>query len=168
MMTLFLSYISLGLALLLIVMSSLFSEFKFRRLILICMFAVSLVAGYVVLTDLLSRPKPIEMFWNAPPSETAYVLGYWWKENEAIYLLLKVPEFDEPRYYKFPWSIETAEKLQAAGRDATTRGRRGFFMNNPFGNTVDDKNIELFYAKPQQAPPEKTPIETEIIDILPN
>ncbi len=165
-MIIYLSYISLSLALLLIVLSSLFGEFKFRRLILISMFAVSLVAGYVVLADLLSRPKPIEMFWNAPKTEKAYVLGYWWKENEGIYLFLKVPEFDEPRYYKFPWSVTMAERLQDAGKEADLRGKKGFFMVKPFdGNSLDDRSI-LFYPDPQPALPEKpTEDNTEIIEI---
>lgn len=165
MMSLYISYASLGLALLLIVLSSLLGDFKFRRTILTGMFVVSLVAGYVVLTDLLSRPKPIEMFWNAPKSERAYVLGFWWEENVGIYLFLLVPEFDEPRYYKYPWSIKMAEKLQAADRMSREIGRSGFVIDLPFEFSLS-RGDNPIYAEPHPMPPPKaTPDNTNVIDI---
>jgi hypothetical protein len=129
------------------------------------MFLVTLTAGYVVLTDLLSRPKPIEMFWNAPKSERAYVLGFWWEENEGIYLFLLVPEFDEPRYYKYPWSIKMAEKLQAADRMSREIGRSGFIIDLPFEFSLS-KGDNPIYAEPQPSPPPKAiPDNTNVIDI---
>lgn len=165
MMSLYISYASLGLALLLIVLSSLLGDFKFRRLLLTSMFVVTLSAGYVVLTDLLSRPKPIEMFWNAPKSERAYVLGFWWEENVGIYLFLLVPEFDEPRYYKFPWSINMAEKLQAADKEARELGQQGFIMDFPFEDSFSEGDNPI-YAEPHPMPPPKaTPDDINVIEI---
>ena len=164
MITLYISYASLGLALLLIVLSSLFGEFKFRRMILTCMFVVTLGAGYVVLTDLLSRPKPIGMFWNAPETEKAYVLGFWLKENEGIYVLLVVPEIGVPRYYKYPWNIKMAEDLWAADREAQKQGLAGFLFLKPFENSLYDGESIIHPEPPPMLEPKPTP-NLDVIEI---
>lgn len=164
MMPLYISYVSLGLALLLIVLSSLSGHFKFRRLILTGMFIVVLTASFIVLSDLLSRPKPVEIFWNAPDTEKAYVLGYWLKENEGIYVLLLVPEFPEPRYYKYPWSVNLAEKLQKIQGEALRRGQKAFIWKFPFENTLNTKDAPIYAIPPPVLPP-KIPANTEVIPI---
>jgi len=50
--------------------------------------------------------------------EQVQVLSSVMKEDEAIYLWLQIPDVDEPRSYKLPWSDEIAKELHKAQQEA--------------------------------------------------
>ena len=111
--------------------------------------------SYASLTDLLSRPKPIDLGWWQTHAEEATVLGSQLKEGQGIYVWLQLPDVAEPRSYVLPWSRATAEQLQAAERAAAQQqGGGSVQMRLPFEPSLEDRE-PLFYAKPQPAPPPK-------------
>jgi len=75
------------------------------------------------------------------------------KEDEAIYLWLQIPDVDEPRSYKLPWSDEVAKELHKAQQEAEQSGTE-VNMKKPFEKTIDSKE-PVFYAAPPAAPPAK-------------
>ncbi len=68
--------------------------------------------GYLQLTEMLARPKPIAFEWFRRHVEQAQLLGASLDEGRAIYLWLRIDQDVEPRYYVMPWRQETAEKLE--------------------------------------------------------
>ncbi len=119
----------------------------------IALLSATIVIGYVGLADLLSRPKPISLEWVRASAKEAVVLGGVIKENEGIYLLLELPEFPEPRYYKLPWSRDLAEQFQEAMRESRRSGVPTR-LRDPFEPSWDDRE-KKFYAPPQPAAPPK-------------
>ena len=101
--------------------------------------------------------------------ETAYsqlqevdVLSSLLKENEGIYLWLQLPEINEPRSYKLPWSEEAAKQLHKAKQQAEASGTT-VQMKKPFEKSVDDQE-PVFYAAPQAAlPPKQAPEQAPIL-----
>lgn len=112
-----------------------------------------IIIGYVGMTDLLSRPKPVHLEWALDSVKEATVLGGKIEEGEGIYILLDMPEFSEPRYYKLPWSRNLAEQFQEAMRESKRSGIP-MKLRNPFEPSWDDKERK-FYAPPQPALPLK-------------
>jgi len=119
---------------------------------LICATAF-LPLGYFGMNDILSRPKPMLLETVNKDIEQVQVLSSIMKENEAIYLWLQLPEVDEPRSYKLPWSEEMAKQLHKAQQDAEQDGTE-VKMKKPFEKSVDSEDA-VFYAAPQEAPPVK-------------
>ena len=119
---------------------------------LICATAL-LPLGYFSLNDILSRPKPVQLEAVHKSVSQVNVLSSVMKEDEAIYLWLQIPEVEEPRSYKLPWSDETAKQLHKARQEAEQTGTE-VKMKKPFEKTVDDQE-PVFYAAPQAAPPAK-------------
>ena len=115
--------------------------------------ALFLPAAYVSLSDLLSRPKPIEFQWGNLDVAEAAVIGSSMKEGEAIYLWLGLEGLDEPRAYTLPWDQEMAQQLYDAQRSAEAQGN-GVRMSMPFERSWD-KRERRFYAAPQPPPPDK-------------
>ena len=116
---------------------------------------------YASLNDILSRPKPMQLESVHKDVEQVQVLSSIMKENDAIYVWLQLPEVDEPRSYRLPWSDETAKELHKAQQEAEQSGTE-VKMNKPFEKTVDSQD-PVFYAAPPPAPPakevaEETPI----------
>jgi hypothetical protein len=61
----------------------------------------------------------------------AVVLGTSFDEGKAIYVWLRVDGSTEPRYYKIPWNLKLAEKLEDAVDDAV-RENSTIVLKNPF------------------------------------
>ena len=68
-------------------------------------------------------------------------------EGRGIYVWLRLPGLDEPRYYVMPWQLETAEELQKAMREAD-RNRSGLLMRLPFEKSIERRAMPRFYAVP--------------------
>ncbi len=115
--------------------------------------ALFLPAAYLSLSDLLSRPKPVAIEWAQRELPEAAVLSAKMEEDVAIYLWLAIDGLDEPRAYRLPWSQQLAQQLQDAQRSAQQQGT-GVRMRKPFETSLDDRE-QVFYAPPQQMPPEK-------------
>ena len=115
--------------------------------------ALFLPLSYLAFTDLLSRPKPVQVEWVQRSLEEAEVLAVQMREDQAIYLWLGLSGLAEPRAYAMPWSEQAARQLQAAQREAEAQGT-AVQMRMPFEPSLDESE-PLFYARPQQPPPEK-------------
>jgi hypothetical protein len=119
--------------------------------------ALLMPLGYVELTELLSRPKPIDFEWFEREALSAVVLGVSFEEGKAIYLWLQIESTPEPRYYILPWRQELAERLEQAVDDATSRGST-VTIASPFSpkslEALGNMNIEII---PPPVPPTKMP-----------
>ena len=123
--------------------------------------ALTITALFVPLTyasvvELLSRPKPIELEWIRAGAAEAKVLGADLREGERIYLWLRVPGVDEPRFYMLPWDQKLAEQLHKAQREATEQGT-DVRAKNLFRKAPKGEEKAVFYARPQEARPPKQP-----------
>ena len=115
--------------------------------------AVLLPSGYIGLTEMLSRPKPISLELARTELAEAAVLGSHMEENKAIYLWLALPDVGEPRAYALPWNQKLARQLRGAEREANDTGAP-VRMRRPFERSLDDRE-QRFYAAPPPPPPEK-------------
>jgi hypothetical protein len=115
--------------------------------------AMILPAAYVTILDLLSRPKPVSLEWAARDLKEATVISAHLKEDDRIFLWLRVEGLDEPRYYVLPWDEQIAKQLYGAQRDAETKGTE-VRMNRPFARLKVESEM-MFYAAPQRAAPPK-------------
>ena len=100
--------------------------------------AVTLIpAGYVALTEILGRPKPVAHEWWSSQVTDAVLLGTTVDEGRAIYLWVQLDGETRPRYYELPWRRRVAERIQEATDEAIqTRGRveiRDFFSKRALG-----------------------------------
>jgi len=112
--------------------------------------------AYVSVIELLSRPKPVALEWSRANLAEAKVLGADLREGESIYVLLRVPGVDEPRFYMLPWDRDLAEQLHKAQREAAQQGT-DVRAKNLFRNGPERDQQPVFYARPQEARPPKTP-----------
>ncbi|MFO1075471.1 MAG: hypothetical protein U1E17_22795 [Geminicoccaceae bacterium] len=109
--------------------------------------------GYLGLSDLMSRPKPVALEWWMGHADEATVLGSQMREGDGLYLWLQVAGVPEPRAYRLPWDQKMAEQLQKALAEAEHNGG-GVQMRLPFEPTLDAREPK-FYAMPQPALPPK-------------
>ena len=117
--------------------------------------AAVLPLGYASMAGLLSKPKPVRLEWLRTAATEASVLSASIREGRGIYLLLALPDAEEPRYYVLPWNEEMARQLQEARREAEDSGAQ-LAMREPFeGERSIAEGQPKFYAKPQPAPPPK-------------
>lgn len=112
-----------------------------------------LPVAYVSLEELLSRPKPVEMDWATRNLQDARVLASRIDENDSIFLWVAVNGLNEPRSYVLPWSEETARALHSAQRGAEQEGT-DVKIRRP-SEAGQDNQEPMFYAPPQDTPPEK-------------
>jgi hypothetical protein len=98
--------------------------------------AALLPLGYAGFSALLSRPKPASIEWARRSLPKATVVGSYLVEGKAIYLWLKLPDSEAPRFYQFPWSQKLARRLMRAQQAARKRGVR-VRMRRPFGDMKD-------------------------------
>ncbi len=116
-----------------------------------------LPVSYVQFVEFLSRPKPQSMEWLQRDVDAAEVLAVSLAEGEAIYMWLRLNGELEPRYYKFPWDIRTAERLEE-DIDTAMRKQSKLILRNPFENRrqseLGDLNVEIV---PPPLPPTKAP-----------
>jgi len=115
------------------------------------LFVVLVAVVYAGSAELLGRPKPMRLEWR--DAQHAQVLGASMRENEAIYVWLKVDGQSEPRSYRLPWSIQAAQQLQTAMQEGEANGT-GVQMTMT-GDNGRDQREPKFYATPQAALPDK-------------
>lgn len=131
-------------------------NFKIRTLV-VALFIALLPVSYIAYSDLIGRPKPVEVEWVRSSIEEAKVIGYVLAEDQGIYLYLGIPGEDEPMSYKLPWDRKTAEQIQKAGEKARRQGT-DLMVRNPFGSLFE-KSLEererMFYSMPQPKSPDK-------------
>lgn len=118
--------------------------------------AVVMAAGYAGLSELMSRPKPVNLEWARASAETAKVAASHLSENEAIYLWLVLDGETEPRAYRLPWDLNMAKQLREAQRQAKSR-QSEVRMKLPFKKRPTDESENVFHAPPRPAPPPKDP-----------
>ena len=137
---------------------ALISVWSRRRLALragaVGLLALTAAVAYTALNDLLSRPKPTGLEFAHGDTGEAEVLGATLNEGRGIYVWLRLPGLDEPRYYVMPWRLETAEELQKAMREAE-RNRSGLLMRLPFEKSIEERAMPRFYAMPAPKMPDK-------------
>ncbi len=113
--------------------------------------------GYLQLTEMLARPKPIAFEWFRRHVEQAQLLGASLDEGRAIYLWLRIDQDVEPRYYVMPWRQETAEKLEDL-IDNALRNNSTIILKKPFirkfMEDLGDLNANIV---PPPLPPQKMP-----------
>lgn len=114
------------------------------RLLAIALVALTLPAGYVSYSDLLSRPKPASIEWARRTVPEATVISAQMHEGKAIHLWLQLPGAKEPRGYTFPWSQKLARQLVRAQRTAKQRGTK-VRIRKPFSKD-DGYESSRFYA----------------------
>ena len=137
---------------------ALISVWSRRRLALragaVGLLALTAAVAYTAFSDLLSRPKPMALEFIRDDLGEAEVLGAALREGRGIYVWLRLPGVDEPRYYVMPWQLETAEELQKAMREAD-RNRSGLLMRLPFEKSIERRAMPRFYAVPAPKLPDK-------------
>ncbi len=113
--------------------------------------------GYLTVTELLSQPKPMQHEWFKRHVDEATLLGVSVRENQAIYLWLRLDDSLEPRYYVLPWQQQLAEKLQNLIDEAIREGA-SVTISNPFSRkSFDDLgSMNMHIVRPPQ-PPMKPP-----------
>jgi len=122
--------------------------------------------GYIALTDLPGRPKPVRDEWLHVRAAEATVLAFDLDEGRAIHLWLRLPGVDEPRAYRLPWSLLLARQLQEASRAAAKSGT-AVAMRRPFEPSLDDREPKV-YPLPQPAlPPKEVPGDALVLPTRP-
>jgi len=113
--------------------------------------------SYIQFVEFLSRPKPQSMEWLERDTDAAEILAVSLAEGEAIYMWLRLSGELEPRYYKFPWDLNTAEQLEEDMETAAAKHGK-LVLRNPFENRrqseAGDLNVEIV---PPPLPPTKAP-----------
>jgi hypothetical protein len=125
-----------------------------RRAIISCFFAVILGALFFGYSDMLGRPKTTRLEVFRTSMQDAKIIGSYLKENDGVYLWLKLPGLDEPRYYKLPWNEQVAKALQDAIAQNERQHGSGVGMGLPFERSWD-RDQPKFYALPQPKLPDK-------------
>lgn len=162
-LAIFMAYGALGFSIFLIVLLSFAKEFKTRRAAITALFVLVMLTGYISFTDLLSRPKPVDiMTWDKPEAESAVVVGSYLIEKKAIYLLLLLEGEKEPRYYRYPWSKQMAEQLIQQQQD--NRGNP-IIMNFPFEWSWENREVPFFHPMPWPKAPQKEERKRDVIDL---
>jgi hypothetical protein len=123
--------------------------------------AVFLPTAYMGLSEMLSRPKPVDSEWARRELAEATVIGAQMVEGEAIHVWLGLEGVEEPRAYTLPWDEKIARQLHGARRTAEANGTR-VKMRKPFEQS-NDKRERIFYAAPQPPSPAKQrPVENPL------
>ncbi len=119
------------------------------------MTALLLPLTYLSLTELLGRPKPVDLEWNQTVFTDANVLAADLREGEAIYLWLQADGASAPRAYALPWNLTVARQLYAAQQSAQIEGTP-LRMRRNSSNQPDEDSEPMFYAPPQPRLPSKS------------
>jgi hypothetical protein len=128
-----------------------------RRLLIrvgaVALATLFLPTAWAAMSDLMSRPKPIDFEWWHRAEGEATVLSSQLREGDGVYLWLQISGAVEPRSYRLPWDRKLAEDLEKARAEAEKNGTP-MMMRMPFERTYD-KRDRKFYAMPQPALPDK-------------
>lgn len=113
--------------------------------------------GFVAISELMGRPKPIDQAWMERNEPSARVLSMRLVRDEAIYLWLLLPNDPVPRAYSLPWMRRTAEKLDDAMQKAGQRNQR-VEIQGPMSkwSLYSDGELPLSILAPPM-PPQKSP-----------
>ena len=148
-------------------MSSLPKKLKLRRSAIVVLYLAFAFGSYYSFTKMLGNPVPIELIapWDIPPAENAEIIGFWFVENEGIYLLLMHEGLKAPKYYKFPWDKNLAQQIQRAAEEAAKRGKRGpIILRNPFQRSWEDET-PFIHPMPQPMQPPKPSAPFDILNL---
>lgn len=115
--------------------------------------AMLMTSGYVGLTELMSRAKPVSLEWVRGQGGPLKVAASHLRENEAIYLWVVFDGETEPRAYRLPWNLAMAKQLRQAQGQAERRKSK-VMMKSLKGKT-ENPTDRLFYAPPRPPPPPK-------------
>jgi len=85
-----------------------------------------------------------ELFVN---NDTLTVLFFKLVPDKAIYLLLEENNSSVPKWYKFPWSDESAQNLLEASEEAKQSGTK-VVVNKPFRKFDDEAELEFDHEAP--------------------
>ncbi|MEQ8394408.1 hypothetical protein [Thalassobaculum sp.] len=77
---------------------------------------------YAATSDLLGRPKPVEIELLSSRLERSEVLAQHLRQDEAIFLWLRAKTGGDPIAYRLPWSEQTARQLYEAGQQVEQQG----------------------------------------------
>ena len=124
------------------------------RVIAVIALTAVLVLEYFALTDLLSRPKPAALELAGEQIDKATVLAASIEEGSAIYLWLRLPNIQQPRYYVMPWEQKSAVELQRAIRESRKTGQH-VMIDLPFEPSIEIREAPRFYSLPQPRLPLK-------------
>jgi len=128
------------------------------RIAAVALTAALLPLAYLGLNENLARPKPASHEWFKAHADQATVLGVSLEEGKAIYLWLRLDGSPEPRYYRMPWQVRNAQKLQSAVEQAIDEdGIVRLF--NPFAKDswTNQGEINVEIVRPR-VPPLKHPL----------
>ncbi|MDO8520999.1 MAG: hypothetical protein Q7S52_02700 [bacterium] len=113
------------------------------RAIAIALVALMAYLSFVAIDDLLSRPKPMtfaELQAELPDGHPGHLVLYGETTKGGIYLLLRSPSRDEPRYVLMPSSEKDQETFQEAQRIAKKKGTQLLLGGKPKDGQKDGKN----------------------------
>lgn len=147
--------LTLLISLVFILASFMLKQSFFGRMVMILLFVITMGLVFLSYEELRSRPKPvnIEIFYRDVDVVEVFSAKVDYK-NEKVYLLLKFPDIDEPRYYTFPYDQAFVQLLSDALRKGkATKGR--VMMKNPFTGSDSTGEEQVFYAAPQKRQPNK-------------
>ncbi|MGH6947960.1 MAG: hypothetical protein ACREDZ_11580 [Kiloniellales bacterium] len=148
-------FVTIGGLALLITALSLWSRRRLRtKLLALFLAALFLPASYISLVALMGRPKPFTLEISHKALTEAEVLSAQMKEDEAIYLWLRLPEVEEPRAYRLAWSENLARQLHEAMKSGEASGNQ-VMMRNPFQGDLPSTTEPVFHAPPPTAQPTK-------------
>jgi len=131
------------------------------RITVVVLVAAYAPVVYLGLTEVLSRPKPMEHEWFKSHVDEVTVLSMELIEGEAIYLWLRLPQDGEPKYYSLPWQPLLADRLEDL-IDEGLRSDKPVRILNPFSKKsfedLGDMNMEIIEppSLPMKLPPEDT------------
>ena len=121
------------------------------------LFALVLV-GYFSLVNLLGRPQPFEYASPKNSREDATVIAASIDEGSAIYLWLRIPGINQPRYYRMDWNHEAATSLKRA-IDQSLRNNTSIQLDLEYEPSLETRQMPQFYNLPQPSLPMKPPPE---------
>lgn len=148
-------------------MSSLPKKLKLRRSAIVVLYLAFAFGSYYSFTKMLGNPVPIELIapWDIPSVEKAEIIGFWFVEDEGIYLLLMHEGLKVPKYYKFPWNKNLAQQIQDAAEKSANGGKNeSIILGNPFQRSWEDDK-RFIHPFPQPMQPSKPPSPFEILNL---
>lgn len=148
-------FVIIGTLALLITAIGLWSHRHLRaKLLVLFLAALFLPVSYASLAALMGRPKPFSLEISHTALKEAEVLSAQMKEDEAIYLWLRLPEVAEPRAYRMAWSEDLARQLHEAMKSGEANGNQ-VMMRNPFQGDMPVTDEPVFHAPPPTSQPTK-------------
>lgn len=125
-----------------------------RRALVSGSFALLLGLLFFGYSDMLGRPKAVQLEILNRGAAEARVLGAYFKEGDGVFLWLQLPDAAEPRYYRLPWDAKLAQSIQAAIDQNAQRHGGGVAMKLPFEHSWSMEDPK-FYPLPQPKLPDK-------------